>query len=195
MSKKGNPARWEPLIIGPAPHSDKLGVAHAFYESGGRKHWYSYRNPQPAIDCRVFGNRLYNGWVLTFEDGSMHLTFKRNDRAAVRDWRHFQAIKNEVAGPEREAVEIYPPESQLVDAANEYHLWVAPENAWLAMGFEHQEPMLIDAISTHDHAQYRQTGKSGYAQRPWEEGIPTGLGVPGAKPTYTHQEATGHLTK
>ena len=158
-------------------------MTHAFHQSGGTKHWYSYRNPQPAVACLAFHNRLYNGFVLVFEDTSMHLSFKRNDRAAVRDWRHFQAIKNEVAGPEREAVEIYPPESQLVDAANEYHLWVAPENAWLGMGFEHDKPQVLDASNNHDHAQYRQGGKSGSVQRAWEEGIPTGLGIPGTTPT------------
>ena len=52
-----------------------------------------------------------------------HLSIKRRDRAPVHDWRHFQRIKNELAGPEWEAVEIYPAESRLVDAANQYHLW------------------------------------------------------------------------
>lgn len=53
----------------------------------------------------------------------------------AHDWRHFQRIKNEMAGPEREAVEIYPPESQLVDSANEYWLWVLPEGESLNFGF------------------------------------------------------------
>ena len=152
-------------------------MSGAFYSSHGRKHWYSYREPQPAVACLAFHNRLYNGFALVFEDTSMHLTFKRNDRAAVRDWRHFQAIKNEVAGPEREAVEIFPPESELVDSANEYHLWVLPEGRWSPLGFIHGEPQLMDATSTHDHASYRTGGKSGYQQRGWEEGIPTGLGI------------------
>jgi hypothetical protein len=128
-----------------------------------------------AVACLAFYNRLYNGFALVFEDGSMHLTFKRNDRAAVRDWRHFQAIKNEVAGPEREAVEIFPPESQLVDGANEYHLFVLPKGLQSPLGFD-QGQELGPAVNTHDNASYRQGGSSGYAQRGWEEGIPTGLG-------------------
>jgi hypothetical protein len=119
-------AKWEPLQVGPAAKT-LGGMVAAYYDSGGRKHHYAYRNPQRAVACLAFANRLYNGFALVFEDTSMHLTFKRNDRAAVRDWRHFQAIKNEVAGPEREAIELYPPESMLVDAANEYHLWVLPK--------------------------------------------------------------------
>jgi hypothetical protein len=36
---------------------------------------------------------------------------------------------------------------------------------------------VADTGTTHDHAKYRQTGQAGYAQRPWEPGIPTGLGA------------------
>lgn len=61
------------------------------------------------------------------EASGMHLSIRHNERKAIRDWRHFQRIKNELAGAEREAVEIFPPESQLVDTSNQYHLWVLPE--------------------------------------------------------------------
>jgi hypothetical protein len=151
-------------------------MAQAFYESGGRKHFFVYRTPMPATKCLGFRNRLYNGFALVFEDGSMHLSFKRNDRAAVRDWRHFQAIKNEVAGPEREAIEIFPPESMLVDAANEYHLFVLPESQMSPLGFIERAvaEQVQDSTVHHDHALYRQTGQSGYRQRPWEPGLPTG---------------------
>lgn len=53
----------------------------------------------------------------------VHLSVKRRDRAAVHDWRDLQRIKNELLGPEHEAVELYPAESRLVDAANQFHLW------------------------------------------------------------------------
>ncbi len=61
------------------------------------------------------------------EKSGIHLSIRHNERKAIRDWRHFQRIKNELAGAEREAVEIFPPESQLVDTSNQYHLWVLPE--------------------------------------------------------------------
>ena len=51
------------------------------------------------------------------------LSFKRIDRKPVKDWRHVQNIKNDILGPECEAVEIYPAESRLTDTANQYHLW------------------------------------------------------------------------
>lgn len=51
------------------------------------------------------------------------LSFHRADRAAIHDWREIQRVKNEVLGPEVEAVEIYPAESRLVDESNQFHLW------------------------------------------------------------------------
>lgn len=39
-------------------------------------------------------------------------------------WSEMQAIKNELVGPEYEAVEIFPSESRLVDMGHNYHLWV-----------------------------------------------------------------------
>jgi len=65
-----------------------------------------------------------------------HLSIKRLDKAAVHDWRDLQRIKNELCGPEREAVEIFPAESRLVDSANQYHLWVLPEGARVPFGFD-----------------------------------------------------------
>jgi hypothetical protein len=55
----------------------------------------------------------------------MHLSIKRRDKQPLgkERFRHFQRIKNELVGPECEAVELYPAESRLVDTANQYHLW------------------------------------------------------------------------
>jgi len=48
-----------------------------------------------------------------------------------------QRIKNEIVGPEHEAVELFPAESRLVDTSNQYHLWVltSDENRW-PFGFQ-----------------------------------------------------------
>lgn len=53
-----------------------------------------------------------------------HLSIKRVDRQPLHDWRALQAIKNAIAGPECEAIELYPAESRVVDTANQYHLFV-----------------------------------------------------------------------
>lgn len=64
-----------------------------------------------------------------------HLSIRRSDRKAARDWRDFQRIKNELAGPEAEAVELFPAESRLVDGANQYHLWCAPPGERVPIGW------------------------------------------------------------
>lgn len=60
----------------------------------------------------------------TTDATAWHLSIRRQDRSTARDWRHFQRIKNQLCGPEWEAMELYPKESRLVDTANQYHLWV-----------------------------------------------------------------------
>jgi len=64
-----------------------------------------------------------------------HLSLRRADRDAVHDWREMQRIKNELVGPEVEALELYPAESRLVDQANQFHLWCFP-GARIPIGFD-----------------------------------------------------------
>jgi hypothetical protein len=55
----------------------------------------------------------------------IHLTISRRDGGRCDNWEHFQQIKNEIVGREYEAAELFPAQSRMVDAANEYHLWVS----------------------------------------------------------------------
>ena len=55
----------------------------------------------------------------------MQINIRRRDGNVIfRDWRHFQQIKNQLAGPECEGIELYPAESRLIDTCNKYHIWV-----------------------------------------------------------------------
>lgn len=65
-----------------------------------------------------------------------HISVRRVDDHHLIDWRHKQAIKNQICGEEAEAVEIYPAESRLVDTSNQFHLWVFPEGERLPFGFD-----------------------------------------------------------
>ena len=88
-------------------------------------------------DDEVWLNNRYQvnvRWFHTPWGDMRQLSIKRIDKRAERDWRVFQRIKNEIAGPYYEAVEIYPSESRLVDTANQYHLWVLPANRLLPFG-------------------------------------------------------------
>lgn len=86
----------------------------------------------------VWLNDLYQVAVYRRANGKLvHLSIKRRDRQPIHDWRHLQQIKNMLVGPENEAVELYPAESRCVDAANQYHLWVAADPAYrFPFGFE-----------------------------------------------------------
>jgi hypothetical protein len=72
-----------------------------------------------------------------------HLSIKRLDQRIVHDWRDLQRIKNEIVGPEYEAVELFPAESRKVDTANQYHLWVINQKG-MRFPFGFQEPMVVD---------------------------------------------------
>ena len=67
------------------------------------------------------------------------LCIRRKDSEAVHDWRHLQNIKNDLCGPEYEAMEIYPAESRLVDSCNQYHLWVLPKGLRVPFGYEERD--------------------------------------------------------
>lgn len=71
----------------------------------------------------IYSNDTYHCIVREYEDCT-HLSIKRLDRLPVHNWRHLQQIKNDICGEEREGVELYPAMSRIVDAANQYHLWV-----------------------------------------------------------------------
>lgn len=81
-------------------------------------------------DELLFMNNLYQVHVRKIDGREafgcdiIHLSIRRLDRESIHDWRHLQQIKNELVGPEFEAIEIYPAEDRLVDTANQYHLWV-----------------------------------------------------------------------
>jgi len=54
----------------------------------------------------------------------VHLNIRRRDGGPIlRDWRHFQWIKNQLIGDECEAIELYPAESRLTDTSNKFHLF------------------------------------------------------------------------
>lgn len=75
--------------------------------------------------------------------GLIQLNIRRRDGGPIlRDWRHFQAIKNQLLGEECEAVELYPAESRLTDTANKFHLWGVPDPTFrFPFGFNQREVM------------------------------------------------------
>lgn len=84
---------------------------------------------QRSAFMTCYENNLYHVKVAASRP-FIHLNVHRRDGTPCKQWRHFQQIKNELVGPEFEAVELYPAESRLVDTGHEYHLWVYAESSF-----------------------------------------------------------------
>jgi len=89
--------------------------------------------------ARYFINDLYQIMVEEEENGITHLNIRRLDGGMFKDWRHFQQIKNEICGPEREGIELYPAESRLVDTSNKWHIWVLPAGVRVQVGWQKRD--------------------------------------------------------
>jgi hypothetical protein len=101
----------------------KLTYNHVFTFNG--------QNGDPSID-QVFTDEAGEYIVAKHIDPvqppfAFRFSVRRTDREPIRSWRVLQDIKNEIAGRERTAIEVYPPESEVSDVANIYHLWVFEE--------------------------------------------------------------------
>lgn len=71
----------------------------------------------------IWENNLYVVNKYVNSSGEVgRISLYRKDNKTVRDWRHLQRIKNEIAGGESWFAEIYPAQSKLVDLGNTYHL-------------------------------------------------------------------------
>lgn len=111
----------------------------------------------------VWKNSRYQVWIRRpshWPGELIHLSIKRNDRNPMHDWRDLQRIKNEILGKEEEAVELYPAESRLVDAANQYHLWCF-KGQRAPFGYEVRAVMGPTSLAEFDKAKQRP-----FEQRP-----------------------------
>ncbi len=104
----------------------------------------------------MYRNSRYNVAVRRYPD-HFHLAIILNDHSARHDWRDFQRIKNELLGPDAEAVELYPSEDRLIDTTNTFHLW-SPVGQRFPFGFDKGR-------------QVESTVESGLPQRPPEVGL------------------------
>ena len=70
------------------------------------------------------------------EWGSVDHVCMRNLQSTDIPWTDKQKIKNDFYGPERVAIEVFPRESELVDEAMMYHIWVLPEGMNIPFGLK-----------------------------------------------------------
>lgn len=135
------PRYWKPLQF--VPNHDFKPPPQELVDIVMEQYGYSEAEARAFLEddhkrYRFYTNDIYQVQVApTGVNGDfLHINIRRRDGGMFKDWRHFQQIKNEIAGPEREAVEIYPAESRKVDTSNKWHLWVLPEGATVNLGWE-----------------------------------------------------------
>ena len=123
---KRDPA-WTPFERG---SYNKAGILNRLPEEV-REQMRDSREMNPEATFRNSRYTVFTSRVETGIGTMLHLSIKRNDQREIKDWRDVQRIKNEIAGAECEAVELYPAESRLVDTSNQYHLWcISPGHRW-----------------------------------------------------------------
>ncbi len=72
---------------------------------------------------QVRRNRVFAVLVRIDATGVVHLAV--SSLSGVRPtWPEMQRIKDEIAGPDATAIEVYPPSAHVVDEADMFHLWV-----------------------------------------------------------------------
>lgn len=109
------------------------------------------KSMQVARPVQRWENDVYMVSVF-HESPFVRLSICRKDEQPCHNWRDFQQIKNELVGPNYEAVELYPSERRLVDTSNQYHLWVHVDpNYAFPFGFENRwvlrDPIRIETDS------------------------------------------------
>lgn len=119
---------WTPLQLSYPAHNEEYAALYPDQYAQDRRRWVDG-------STTMWVNNRYVVIKEELNDGLTWLSIRHTNRKPIRDWRHFQRIKNELCGTDREAVEIYPAESRLTDEANQYHLWVLPEGEVVPFGF------------------------------------------------------------
>ena len=106
---------------------------------------YHKRTPDESPDApdEIWMSDIYNvtlrrrpDKVFNTRQGMIQLGINAVDGSARHDWRDFQAIKNQLAGEECEAFELYPAESRLMDPSNYYTLWCFPGLKRIKVGID-----------------------------------------------------------
>ena len=100
-------------------------------------------------------NNHYSVQTMELPNGITYLSIKRLKKEARHDWRELWRIKNELTSENREAIELYPAASRVVDTSNQYHLWVMPDGWWVPLGWTKAE-VTDDATDRYKWGKARQ---------------------------------------
>jgi hypothetical protein len=131
MSDRKPRYKWKPLQRAVAlPPSEALINDHIRLQGMTREDALASMEREEKATT-IWLNDIYQVQRREMANGMVHLNIRRRDGGPIlRDWRHFQQIKNELIGEECEAIELYPAESRKVDSSNKYHLFGYADPTW-----------------------------------------------------------------
>lgn len=110
------------------------------FASGGWGPWEDrgYVRDDPGAPAGLVGawlNRTYSVQHIV-HNGLEVLMVRRHDGKPDFPWPHLQRIKDQLVGPDREAVQVFPRADEVVDSANMAHIWIVPASERLPYTFE-----------------------------------------------------------
>ncbi len=128
MPKDFNPALAN---VKPKAREALLSRERRWRRSGDWGLWERVENP----------HRLRPGWLGEVDHVRRNKVFAvlvRDVRFAVHlavssltgdrpTWHEMQRIKTELAGPDATGIEVYPPEREIVDQADMFHIWIVSD--------------------------------------------------------------------
>lgn len=167
MPLRSNPPKWTPFVRSHMPPVTADEVITNLSAGAAITREEAHRQAARMMAEEVYLNSRYQVQVYRGikPDGFpevIWLSVKRRDKKAFlgKDWRDLQRVKNELVGPEHEAVELYPAESRLVDTSNQYHLWVFAE-AGLRYPFGWAEREVVEQGQVGRRGRYGQRAVEG----------------------------------
>lgn len=83
--------------------------------------------PLNKLSQKYYENNIYNVWINNPAELFIHITVARKDNKPVNNWYDLWNIKNQLAGEDATAIEIYPARNDLIDGQNQRHLFVLPK--------------------------------------------------------------------
>jgi len=121
-----------PACVGLSEHKAKQVILSYIEKEKSAEVWGNL-----IYQANVYRNQYANDMVHVedWQDKCGYISLKRRDKRPINSWQDVQTIKNRLFGIEREAIQIFPAESRMVNMANQYHLFVFPEGYIIPFGY------------------------------------------------------------
>jgi hypothetical protein len=145
MAKKDAPRYWQPLVV---LRPDEMYRRPEIIQETMQHYGIDETAAKARLDAEdaksmYLVNDIYQvqvskhrvEWFGQGPKDMLQICVRRRDGGMIWDWRHFQQIKNEIAGPECEGIQLCPSENRKVDTSNKWHIWVLMDGTIFPFGW------------------------------------------------------------